>query len=99
MLTALKSLRQKIPPGNGLQFPAVPGSFGRMQYRTKPEEIDGLPSGIPHIIGNEAAERFSFYGMQGILAIFFSKYLYLMDGSGGTPMDAARSTELVHLFN
>jgi len=70
-----------------------------MEYRTKPEEIAGMPTGIPHIIGNEAAERFSFYGMKAILAVFFTQYLYLMDGSAGTPMDEARSTELVHLFN
>lgn len=70
-----------------------------MEYRTKPQEIDGLPSGIPHIIGNEAAERFSFYGMKAILAVFLSQYLYLMDGADGTPMDEAHSTELVHLFN
>jgi proton-dependent oligopeptide transporter, POT family len=84
---------------NSLKFPAFPGSFGHMQYRTKPEEIDGMPSGIPHIIGNEAAERFSFYGMKAILAVFFTQYLFLMDGPDGTPMDEARSAELVHLFN
>ena len=70
-----------------------------MQYRTKPEEISGMPTGIPHIIGNEAAERFSFYGMKAILAVFFTQYLFLMDGKIGTPMDEARSTELIHLFN
>ncbi len=58
-----------------------------------------MPSGIPHIIGNEAAERFSFYGMKAILAVFLTQYLFLMDGSEGKPMDEARSTELVHLFN
>jgi len=58
-----------------------------------------MPSGIPHIIGNEAAERFSFYGMKAILAIFLTQYLFLMDGTGGKAMDQARSTELVHLFN
>ena len=31
---------------------------------------------IPYIIGNEAAERFSFYGMKGILTIFMTKYLF-----------------------
>jgi len=70
-----------------------------MQYRTKPEETAGMPSGIPHIIGNEAAERFSFYGMKAILAVFFTQYLFLMDGPDGTPMSQARSAELVHLFN
>ncbi len=80
-------------------FPALAWSFNRMQYRTKPEETSGMPSGIPHIIGNEAAERFSFYGMKAILAVFFTQYLYLMDGSGGTPMSETRSAELVHWFN
>ncbi|RYZ92713.1 MAG: MFS transporter, partial [Sphingobacteriaceae bacterium] len=28
------------------------------------------PKGVPFIIGNEAAERFSFYGMRSILATF-----------------------------
>ena len=70
-----------------------------MQYRTKPDETEGMPRGIPHIIGNEAAERFSFYGMKAILAVFLSQYLFLMDGAGGKPMDEARATGLVHLFN
>ena len=70
-----------------------------MDYRTKPEETDRMPTGIPYIIGNEAAERFSFYGMKAILAVFLSQYLFLMDGKTGTPMDEARSAELVHLFN
>ena len=45
----------------------------------------GLPKGIPYIIGNEAAERYSFYGMKAILVIFVTKYL--MDKGGSqTPM-------------
>lgn len=70
-----------------------------MQYRAQPLETEGMPPGIPHIIGNEAAERFSFYGMKAILAVFLTQYLFLMDGTGGKPMDETRSTELVHLFN
>jgi POT family proton-dependent oligopeptide transporter len=34
-----------------------------------------MPPGIPYIIGNEAAERFSFYGMKAILAVFMTKHL------------------------
>ena len=34
-----------------------------------------MPSGISYIIGNEAAERFSFYGMKAILAVFMTQYL------------------------
>jgi len=36
---------------------------------------NSMPSGIPFIIGNEAAERFSFYGMKTILMVFMTKYL------------------------
>ena len=41
-----------------------------------------MPSGIPYIVGNEAAERFSFYGMKSILFVFMTKYL--LDASGQT---------------
>src|SRR5689334_17262654 len=34
-----------------------------------------MPRGIPYIVGNEAAERFSYYGMRSILVIFMTKYL------------------------
>ncbi|MGJ8633781.1 MAG: POT family MFS transporter [Luteolibacter sp.] len=70
-----------------------------MSHRTQPLEIKTMPPGVPHIIGNEAAERFSFYGMKAVLAVFFTNYLFLMDGEIGTPMSETKSTELVHLFN
>ena len=54
-----------------------------MPYRTTPQETDVMPPGIPYIIGNEAAERFSFYGMRTILVVFMVQYLHFMDGSGG----------------
>ncbi len=34
-----------------------------------------MPRGISYIIGNEAAERFSFYGMKTILMVFMTKFL------------------------
>ena len=49
-------------------------------YKSAPIPAIGIPSGVPYIIGNEAAERFSFYGMKTILVIFMTKYL--MDQSG-----------------
>lgn len=70
-----------------------------MPYRTSPSDQQGMPSGIPHIIGNEAAERFSFYGMKAVLAVFMTGYLHLMDGTAGTPMDENEATGKVHLFN
>jgi POT family proton-dependent oligopeptide transporter len=39
-----------------------------------------MPGGIPYIISNEVAERFSFYGMKAILVVFMTKYL--VDESG-----------------
>ena len=50
------------------------------KYRTAPVASEKLPGGIPYIIGNEAAERFSFYGMKGILTSFMSLYLVYMPG-------------------
>lgn len=40
----------------------------------------GMPTGIPYIIGNEAAERFSYYGMKAILFTFMTKYM--LDSTG-----------------
>ena len=54
-------------------------------YLTAPVKSEEMPKGIPYIIGNEAAERYSFYGMKAILVIFVTKYL--MDKGGSqTPM-------------
>ena len=44
-------------------------------YPTAPLKTDKMPPGIPFIIGNEAAERFSFYGMNSILVPFMTKFL------------------------
>lgn len=57
-----------------------------------------MPPGIPFIIGNEAAERFSFYGMRTILTIFMVKYLWLMGDQPGEPMTDAEASEQYHLF-
>jgi POT family proton-dependent oligopeptide transporter len=40
----------------------------------------GFPSTIKYIVGNEACERFSYYGMRSILVIFMVKYLLLQEG-------------------
>ncbi|MBI2949143.1 MAG: POT family MFS transporter [Verrucomicrobia bacterium] len=49
-------------------------------YLTAPIKTAGMPPGVPYIIGNEAAERFSYYGMNGILVIFMTKFM--LDSSG-----------------
>lgn len=51
------------------------------QYRSAPEAITTAPKGIPYIVTNEAAERFSFYGMKGILVVFMTQYLLSSDGA------------------
>lgn len=68
-------------------------------HRTSPADLEGQPPGIPHIIGNEAAERFSFYGMKAVLAVFMVEYLHLMDAQRGIAMSEAAAAEKVHLFN
>ena len=56
-----------------------------------------MPPGIPYIVGNEAAERFSFYGMKAILTVFMTQYLL---GAGGelSPMSGTEATFWVHTF-
>ena len=46
-----------------------------INYKTWPDQSNTLPSGIPYIVGNEAAERFSYYGMRAILVVFMTQYL------------------------
>jgi POT family proton-dependent oligopeptide transporter len=49
-------------------------------YRSAPVAQTGMPAGIPYIVGNEAAERFSYYGMRAILVVFMTQYLMGSDG-------------------
>ncbi len=67
-------------------------------HRTTPLETDTMPPGIPYIIGNEAAERFSFYGMRTILVVFMVQYLHLMDGKGGSVMSNNQAVANYHEF-
>ncbi|MFP6601659.1 MAG: oligopeptide:H+ symporter [Pirellulaceae bacterium] len=66
-------------------------------YLTSPLDTDQLPQGIPYIIGNEAAERFSFYGMKAILVVFMTKYL--LDSSGNKAlMGEEQAKGYYHMF-
>lgn len=69
------------------------------EYQTKPGDHKGMPPGVPHIIGNEAAERFSFYGMKGILVVFMSQYLHLMNETPGVPVEEVTASAHYHVFN
>ena len=50
---------------------------------------DRFPSQIKYIVGNEACERFSYYGMMGILELYLANRMAM--GSEG-------ATEILHLF-
>tara|TARA_E500000318_G_scaffold86482_5_gene83144 strand:- start:213668 stop:215290 length:1623 start_codon:yes stop_codon:yes gene_type:complete len=72
--------------------------MGERQHLTAPDPKETrFPSGIPFIIGNELAERFSFYGMKGILVIFMTTYLLGADGKLAT-MNREEAMSVYHLF-
>jgi POT family proton-dependent oligopeptide transporter len=50
------------------------------RYYTAPLARAGMPAGIPYIVGNEAAERFSYYGMRAILVVFMTQHLASSSG-------------------
>jgi len=49
--------------------------MAKHNYITSPPKISTWPPGVPYIIGNEAAERFSYYGMNAIVVIFWTTFL------------------------
>src|SRR3954470_11784426 len=66
-------------------------------YLTASLKTERMPPGIPYIVGNEAAERFNFYGMRAVLVIFMTKYL--VDRSGApAPMTDNDASKWYHLF-
>jgi POT family proton-dependent oligopeptide transporter len=56
-----------------------------------------MPPGIPYIIGNEAAERFNFYGMRAILVVFMTQYLRNRAGAP-EPMGENEANQWYHWF-
>jgi POT family proton-dependent oligopeptide transporter len=44
-------------------------------------KTDKMPPGVPYIVGNEAAERFSYYGMNSILVPFMTHHLLTAAGA------------------
>ncbi len=68
------------------------------KYRETPDHtLTGMPPGVPYIIGNEAAERFSFYGMRAILVVFMTQFLVSSTGADATLSDE-KAKGIFHLF-
>ncbi len=69
---------------------------------SKPAKSDRYPGGIPFIVGNEGAERFSYYGMRAILYIYLTALYVQLAEKGMVPQGEgaaeAYSTEITHLF-
>lgn len=71
--------------------------MSRTKYATAPLPIETMPPGVPYIIGNEAAERFCFYGMRTVLIVFMTKFL--LDRQGNLDvMNDEEAKACFHLF-
>ena len=66
-------------------------------FRTRPLATDRMPAALPFLIVNEAAERFSYYGMRAILVVFMTDYLLDQQGSL-LVMGEAEARSYFHLF-
>jgi proton-dependent oligopeptide transporter, POT family len=68
------------------------------KYRTAPDpELEGWPGGIPYIVGNEGAERFSFYGMKSMLIPYLTT-LYIA-ANLSEDLAGKSAAHDVHMFN
>lgn len=67
------------------------------KFITTPLKTAKMPPGIPFIIGNEAAERFSFYGLRAILVVYMTQYLRNRAGELA-PMNEGDANFYYHLF-
>ena len=74
--------------------------FNKIYFKT-PKNMSNskpnMPKGIPYIIGNEAAERFSFYGMKTILFVFMTQYILNSVGEKEL-MTPAEANTWIHTF-
>ena len=61
-------------------------------YLTAPLPSSTMPKSIPYIIGNEAAERFSYYGMRTVLIPFMTKFMVDAAGNSDVMSDADAKT-------
>ncbi|MGY4537186.1 POT family proton-dependent oligopeptide transporter [Mucilaginibacter sp. UYNi724] len=70
-----------------------------LQEATPAKSKSSFPRSVPFIIGNEAAERFSFYGMRSVLTLFLVKQFFNPEGNAAlTDQANAHANKLHHLF-
>ncbi len=69
-----------------------------MPYRTAPVATPHMPPGVPYIVSNEFAERFSFYGMRAVLMVFMTTVLRTHAGAPDLMSEAEASTWLHAYF-
>jgi POT family proton-dependent oligopeptide transporter len=71
--------------------------MSKTTYLTAPITTDKMPPGVPYIIGNEAAERFCYYGMNTILYTFMTERLLNWSGDLAV-MSPEKAKATYHLF-
>src|SRR6476660_1405824 len=64
---------------------------------TAPIKTDRMPPGVPFIVGNEAAERVSYYGMNSILVPFMTHHMLTAAGAPDL-MSPAQADTWYHSF-
>jgi len=69
----------------------------QQEFRTKPLETSAMPPGVFHLVANEGAERFSYYGMRAILVVFMTSMLMNSHGELD-PMGEAEAKTYFHIF-
>lgn len=68
--------------------------------RTREERDNRFPPGIPYIVGNEAAERFSFYGLRQILYVYMvGLFSGFATGDAISTEAKVHATQITHAFN
>jgi len=81
-------------------FPLLPASINLVKILNMPDapaqpaNPNRWPPQIKYIVGNEACERFSYYGMRSILAGYIAGTV----AKGGLGQTDDQATEIIHLF-
>lgn len=69
----------------------------KREFGTKPFVTSAMPPGVWHLVANEGAERFSYYGMRAILVVFMTGMILSPQGEFD-PMGEAEAKAYFHIF-